>query len=67
MNEPRFLKYSSFGTYPLVYVTERNQGLCHECAKERFELEGEKTDAHPNCEEPIYCDDCGQEIEAAYS
>lgn len=56
--------FSSVGGYPLLYINERNEGFCAECADKR---EHKVTDVDVHTEgAPYECDDCGTAIESAY-
>ena len=57
-------KYTSIGCYPLFYVVEGWQPLCHKCAEENEE----ENEAAVNWEAPdLYCDECDCRIESAYA
>lgn len=62
-------KFTSFGCYPIFYVTRKGECLCPACA-----LEAENEDEDPpvatdaNWEDPdLYCDGCSERIESAYA
>ena len=66
--------FTSLGCYPLFYVTESGDCLCHKCAQEALECDDDEepedppVDAGCNWEDPsLYCDDCGERIESAYA
>jgi hypothetical protein len=57
-------KYTSVGCYPLFYIVDGWQPLCHECAEESEE----ESEAAVNWETPnLYCDECDCRIESAYA
>jgi len=58
-------KYTSVGCYPLLYLTDENEVLCDECAKEEAEETGVEIVGYVNWETPTNCE-CGEEIECAY-
>lgn len=65
-------RYSSVGSYPLLYLTDDADCLCAGCVDELDpELEGQDVIdgiiARVNWEIPTSCDECGKEIEAAYN
>lgn len=60
---PSLRKFTSIGSYPIMYLTERDEPLCGSCAYEARQ-EGEELTAWPNYASSIECD-CGETIEAA--
>ena len=69
---PKLPKFTSFGCYPLVYLTQKCVVLCAKCAT--FEITHESQPDDPvsycdtNWEDPeLFCDDCNERIESAYA
>lgn len=56
-------KYTSVGCYPLFYVHKGHEAYCQKCAEENGLSE---LDAHVHWEGELACDNCSEEIEAAY-
>jgi len=56
-------RYTNVGSYPILYLTPTNDCLCADCATEETE---EPVQGHINYETPTTCDECGDDIEAAY-
>ena len=62
-------RFSSVGSYPLFYLVGGDEScLCAGCVDD---LDPEDEDlsrvtAHVNWETPTHCEECGEEIEAAY-
>lgn len=58
-------RYTSVGGYPIFYLTQDNCVLCPDCAhdieEEEIELAG-----YVNYESETHCEECGEQIEAAY-
>jgi len=62
------VKYTSFGCYPLFYVTRRGEVLCASCASQAAGGDDPATDADVNYEQrALFCGDCGSRIESAYA
>lgn len=60
--------YTSVGSYPLVYLTKRDDVLCAKCATEALRADEEPPvlgDVHWEGE-PLECAECGAAIESAY-
>jgi len=63
--------YSEWGSYPIIYLTKRDNVLCADCAtKALYQLDDEFDP--PVAYDAYYegptdrCDDCNREIESAY-
>lgn len=69
-NGGTFSSHSSIGFYPLYYITKENNILCADCATKSYK---NGDDDYPkfvdvNYEDTnLYCEDCGENISAAYS
>ena len=60
-------KYTSWGCYPLAYLID-NQCQCNDCATMTSIHTEESPIAFVNWENSdLYCDECGERIESAYS
>ena len=62
-------RFSSVGSYPLLYLTDGHECLCAGCV-DNLDPELDYTEGvtvHVNWETPIHCEGCGEEIEAAYN
>jgi len=65
--ENHFSTITEWGSYPAVYLSKKQEGLCPYCACERFEMEGEEFTRHPiEDDDPFCCDDCGCDILEKY-
>lgn len=69
-------RYSSYGSYPIYYVTENNSVLCCDCANSerakdidsRDDKDWNVVDCDVNYEDAhLYCDECSERIESAYA
>ena len=71
MTDGRLVKFTSFGCYPVLYLTKRGECLCADCANadEAKEYSDDPiVAADANWEDPsLHCDDCGERIESAYA
>lgn len=62
----KLAKYTSFGCYPLFYLTADNSCLCADCANAESLADLVACDA--NWEDPnLTCDGCSERIESAYA
>lgn len=67
------LRFTSIGSYPIVYMTDCGMTLCPCCAAATEDECIERGDAldvtqDVNWEDPdLYCEDCGERIESAYA
>lgn len=62
-------KYTSLGCYPLLYLSERGDVLCANCATEALaESDDPPTNCDANWEDPcLHCEECNTRIESAYA
>lgn len=71
-NDGSLARYTSIGSYPLLYTTNRGNVLCFQCACEVDEGNGPDgehiTSQDVNWENAsLYCDGCEDRIESAYA
>lgn len=60
--EHHFPLYSEYGSYPLIYLCDKQVGHCPYCALEDAMEEGTSYKAYPVFEGMVFCDQCGCEI-----
>ncbi len=70
-DDGRLSAYAWPGGYPYYYVDDDNSVLCVNCARSSDEDPDEipqfkPTGAGINCENELWCDDCGERIQSAY-
>jgi len=60
-------RYTSYGCYPIVYLTRRDNCLCADCATANDDEDDPTVIGDVHWEgAPLTCDECGEEIESAY-
>ncbi len=64
---PKYSKEPNFVGYPLFYIKDDCQALCHMCASEE-NARGVLVKMATNWEDDnLYCDECCEKIESAYN
>jgi hypothetical protein len=61
--------FADVGSYPLFYVDGNNNAICPDCATEYLEdpdIRYRPTGGDVNWEGLLYCEQCSQQIKAAY-
>lgn len=70
LTDGTFPRYSSLGSYPLIYLTRDGNVLCCECADASVREEDRYdpvTSQHVHWEgDPLICEECNVAIESAY-
>jgi hypothetical protein len=63
-HNPALRKFTSVGSYPMIYINRKHEVLCPTCAGEYDRILAEDV----NWENPdLHCDECGERIESAYA